>query len=160
MERNYTAEKEFNTNDFTLKALPEGDYENCSFINCNFSGSSLVNISFIECHFTDCDISLANLTKTAFKNVHFKDCKLKIKKTKFISSTLHEVDFTETDLTAAVFDNCDLSRAIFENTVAEKADFSTACNYSINPESNRIKKAKFSTNGIAGLLDKYDIEII
>jgi hypothetical protein len=35
----------------------------------------------------------------------------------------------------------------------------TSYNYSINPEVNRIKKAKFSTTGIAGLLHKYDIEI-
>jgi len=32
-------------------------------------------------------------------------------------------------------------------------------NYSIDPELNKIKKARFSTQGIAGLLDKYDIEI-
>jgi len=32
-------------------------------------------------------------------------------------------------------------------------------NYSIDPEKNKIKKARFSTAGIAGLLDKYDIEI-
>jgi hypothetical protein len=41
----------------------------------------------------------------------------------------------------------------------EKADFRTAFNYSINPETNRIKKAKFSKEGLNGLLDKYDIEI-
>jgi hypothetical protein len=32
-------------------------------------------------------------------------------------------------------------------------------NYSIDPDLNKIKKARFSTQGIAGLLDKYDIEI-
>jgi fluoroquinolone resistance protein len=58
-----------------------------------------------------------------------------------------------------VFDNCDLSKASFDNTILEKADFRTAFNYSINPESNKIKKAKFSVSGIAGLLDKYDIHI-
>ncbi|MGI8788822.1 MAG: hypothetical protein ACR2HG_13805 [Pyrinomonadaceae bacterium] len=41
----------------------------------------------------------------------------------------------------------------------EKADFQTAYNYSIDPESNRIKKAQFSIPGIARLLDKYEIEI-
>jgi fluoroquinolone resistance protein len=41
----------------------------------------------------------------------------------------------------------------------EKADFRTAYNYSIDPEKNRIKKAKFSIFGVTGLLDKYDIEI-
>jgi hypothetical protein len=49
--------------------------------------------------------------------------------------------------------------ATFESTIIEKADFRTSFNYSIDPEKNRIKKARFSLAGIAGLLDKYDIEI-
>ncbi|WP_086936325.1 pentapeptide repeat-containing protein [Chamaesiphon minutus] len=58
-----------------------------------------------------------------------------------------------------MFENCDLTDAIFQYTILEKADFRTAYNYSIDPELNRIKKAKFSRSGIAGLLDKYDIDI-
>ena len=54
---------------------------------------------------------------------------------------------------------CHDTRATFSHTILEKADFRTSFNYSINPEINRIKKAKFSLIGIAGLLDKYDIEI-
>jgi uncharacterized protein YjbI with pentapeptide repeats len=73
--------------------------------------------------------------------------------------TLHEVDFTEADLSASTFDNCDLLNASFDKTILEKADFRTSYNYIIDPENNRIKKAKFSRNGIAGLLNKYDIEI-
>ncbi len=74
-------------------------------------------------------------------------------------SQLHEVDFTECDLTEATFDRCDLLGAIFDNTIIEKADFKTSFNYSLDLEKNRIKKAKFSLDGITGLLDKYDIEI-
>ena len=85
--------------------------------------------------------------------------KLKIKKTIFKACKLLEVEFTETDLSQAVFHNCDLSRAKFENTVLEGADFRTAHNFSIDPEMNRIKKARFSTAGIEGLLDKYGIVI-
>ena len=72
---------------------------------------------------------------------------------------MHEVDFTECDLTATVFDNCDLLNAKFENTLLQKTDLRSAFNYTINPESNKIKKARFSLSGVAGLLDKYDIEI-
>lgn len=57
------------------------------------------------------------------------------------------------------FRNCDLSGAIFNHTNIEKVDFRTSHNYSINPEINRIKKAKFSLNEVSGLLHKYDIEI-
>ena len=83
----------------------------------------------------------------------------KINKIVFDNCQLHETDFTDCDLTAAVFKHCDLLNAKFENTILEKADLRTAFNYSINPELNRIKKAKFSLAGVTALLDKYDIVI-
>ena len=58
-----------------------------------------------------------------------------------------------------MFDNCDLARAIFANSILEKADFRTSYNFSIDPEINKIKKAKFSLTTVSGLLGKYDIEI-
>jgi len=62
-------------------------------------------------------------------------------------------------LSSGVFDNCDLSMAVFENTNLEKADFTTSYNYDIDPEKNRMKKAKFSQNGLHGLLLKYDLVV-
>ncbi|MBN1650376.1 MAG: pentapeptide repeat-containing protein [Bacteroidales bacterium] len=76
-----------------------------------------------------------------------------------MNCNLQEVDFTEADLSASHFDNCDLSGAHFENSKLQKADFRSAFNYRIDPELNRIKKAKFSLTEIGGLLYKYDIEI-
>jgi uncharacterized protein YjbI with pentapeptide repeats len=73
---------------------------------------------------------------------------------------LQETDFTETDLSASLFDNCDLQRAIFHKTMLEKTDFCTSFHFSIDPENNRIKKARFSIIGVVGLLDKYGIEIV
>jgi hypothetical protein len=62
-------------------------------------------------------------------------------------------------LTSSVFHNCNLLKAAFYNTIIEKADFATSINYSIDPEINRIKKAKFSIFGLPGLLDKHDLII-
>jgi len=72
---------------------------------------------------------------------------------------MQETDFTECDLTNAVFDRCDLSRSTFENTILVKADFRTSVHFSIDPATNRLKKARFSLNNLSGLLDRYDIEI-
>jgi len=72
---------------------------------------------------------------------------------------LHEVDFTEADLTESVFNNCDLKSTTFDFTNLEKTDFRTSFNYSIHPETNKLKKTQFSRNGIAGLLSRYDIII-
>jgi hypothetical protein len=41
----------------------------------------------------------------------------------------------------------------------EKANFTTARNYSINPQINIIKKAKFSFPDVVGLLDVFNITI-
>jgi len=82
-----------------------------------------------------------------------------MKKASFIDCSLKEVDFTAVDLSMAVFGNCNLERALFHESNLEKADFRTAANYTIDPETNKIKKAKFSTSGLAGLLGKYNIEI-
>jgi uncharacterized protein YjbI with pentapeptide repeats len=109
------------------------------FENCNEFGLSV--------NFDNCNLNHSSFYKTKLKKTIFKRIKLQ------------EVDFAECDLTGSVFDDCDLMKAIFENTTIEKSDFRTSFNYLIDPEKNRIRKARFSITGIAGLLDKYDIDI-
>ncbi|MGZ3920588.1 MAG: pentapeptide repeat-containing protein [Bacteroidia bacterium] len=187
--KTYIENKTFERIDFTVNRLEIAEYEKCNFINCNFSNTNLSQIYFSECCFTGCNMSVAILSKTSLRNIKFKDCKLlglhfhncneflfsvafencilnlssffklKLKKTKFINCSLHEVDFTQADLSESLFDNCDFSNAIFDDTRLEKADLRTSYNYSLDPELNYIKKAKFSTHGISGLLHKYDIVI-
>ena len=189
MERSYIVDKTFDKIDFTQNALQWGDYENCRFINCNLLNVDLSNYHFDECEFIGSNLSMAKLDKTAFKDIIFKNCnllglhfetcdpflfsityndcslrlasffKMKIPKTKFINCGLEEVDFVETDLNTCLFDKCNFSGAIFDHTNLEGADLRTSFNYSINPQSNKIKKAKFSLQGVTGLLDKFDIEI-
>jgi fluoroquinolone resistance protein len=197
MKQVFIEEKTFDKIDFTQNPLLKGEYEYCTFLNCNLAYVDLSGLKFLECEFAGCNLSLVKLTQTALRSIRFKDCKmlgldfgdctefgfavkfdnclldnssfyvpsspakkrLKLRQTVFNKSQLHEVDFTECDLNSAIFDNCDLTDAIFQHTILEKVDFRTAYNYSIDPELNRIKKAKFSRSGIAGLLDKYDIEI-
>ena len=173
-----------------VSTISKGEYESCTFKNCNFSGVDFSNIVFIDCKFEVCDCSLIKVKHTSFREVVFKECKLlginfaesntflfsiavensvlnlsnfyqlKLKGMYFKQCTLHEVDFTEADLTKVVFDDCDLTRALFINSNLEKTNFSTAYNYSIDPEQNRLKKALFSKMDLGGLLNKYDIEIV
>ncbi len=82
-----------------------------------------------------------------------------MKKTHFIECSLKDVDFSEVELSESIFSTCDLMNAIFENTSLIKADLRTALHYSIDPEKNKLKKAKFSYPGILGLLEKYDLII-
>ena len=189
MSQAFIQDQNFDKLDYTQEPLAKGEYENSTFTNCNFEETNLNDIKFISCDFHDCNWSLAQLNGTVLREVKFKDCKMlglqfetcndfglsfsfencqlnhstffqmNIKKTIFQNCQLREIDFSESNLSNVVFDNCDLSQAIFINTVLDKADFRTAYNYSIDPESNRLKKAKFSILGISGLLDKYDLVI-
>lgn len=189
MSQEYVENQTFEKIDFSKIPLPKGDYENCTFIRCNFSHSDISNIRFSECLFDTCDMSLAKIVETEFRDARFIDSRLlglqfetcskflcsvyfetcildlasfrglKIKNTIFKDSSLHEVNFIETDLTGSVFENCDLSRAVFEKTLLEKVDMRTAYDFLIDPNNNRIKKARFSIQGTPGLLYMYDIRI-
>lgn len=188
-QKQMTEDQIFERLNFTIEAFSKGKFENCRFVNCNFHGISLINNIFRECIFEDCDLSLCNLTDTTLNDVSFFGCKLvgvqfeccrdflfsvkfencdlklsvffkrKLKKTLFKNCNLQETDFSEADLTESLFDNCDLQRTIFQRTNLEKVDFRTSYNYSIDPEQNRIKKARFSRMGLDGLLDKYGIVV-
>lgn len=168
---------------------PHDEYDNCTFIGCDLSNTNLSGTTFLECHFKGCNLSTALVRNTSFKEVTFTDCKLlgvnfsecndfllalsfsncllnlssffqlKLPSTNFQNCSLHETDFIETDLSKAVFDNCDMYRAVFENSNLEKADFRSSYNFIIDPERNKLKRALFSTTGIAGLLQGYDIII-
>ena len=189
MSRKYIEDKTFEKVDFTTEKLPGSGFDNCTFLNCNFSDADLSEKNFTECTFRDCNLSMAKLVKTTLNDVQFKDCKMiglnfqqcseflftvqfnhsvlnistftgmKVKKTKFVGCTLHEVDFSEADLSGSIFDNCDLTRAIFESTILEKTDFRTSYNFSIDPAINKMKKARFSMQGLPGLLEKFDLQI-
>jgi fluoroquinolone resistance protein len=181
--------KSFIKEQFAQKKLPLGEYEGCTFLDCDFTDADISGLTFIDCSFEDSNLSMTKIQNSAFKTVRFINCKLlglnfnecnpfllslsfdhcplnlasfyklKLKGIKFSDCDLREVDFTESDLTLSIFENCNLERAIFDNTLLVKADLRTSFNYSIDPTINRIQKSKHSRNGIAGLLDKYDIVI-
>ncbi len=182
-------DKTFENVSFAEKKTAPREFVDCIFINCDFSKADCSNDDFLDCQFRECNLSMAVMENTGMKNIRFTHCKMpgidfsrcnnfnfsasfdhcgmdycsffrkKMKKTVFTACSMKEVDFTETDLSQAVFADCDLLQAVFVRSTLEKADFQTALNYAFDPELNKIKKAKFSFPGAAGLLVKYDIDI-
>lgn len=73
---------------------------------------------------------------------------------------MQEVNFQESDLTGSVFADCDLTRTFFNNTILNEVDFTSAYNFAIDPEKNKLKKAKFAVAGLQGLLEKYNLVIL
>lgn len=165
------------------------EFECCIFNHCDFSQCLFVAVTFIDCTFNDCIFSGAKINyvalRTVFFNrckiedvnfamcdklifeVHFKECvldfskfyTLKIKGTTFVDCSIVAVDFMSADLTEVVFDNCDLYRSEFGKANANKANFKTSYNYTIDPTKTKIKKAVFSLNEVKGLLFKHELVI-
>jgi uncharacterized protein YjbI with pentapeptide repeats len=189
MENLIHTHKTFEKVSFIDKKVNNREFEDCVFKNCDFSNSNFSNNTFMDCEFIDCNLSMIQLSGTSLKTIHFKECKLlgiqfqectdflfsvnfqdcvldyssfankKMPKTSFNSCSIKEVSFIGTNLTNSVFDNCNLENAIFNETQLAGVNFMTARSFTIDPEFNPMRKAKFSTQGIVGLLDKYDIKI-
>ncbi len=189
MEEYIYVHQTFEKENYFGKRITDREFDGCTFKNCDFSNSDFSGSMFMDCDFIDCNLGMMAVIKSGFKtvtfktckvlgihfhdcddflfNVHFEDCILdfssfankKMQKTKFINSSLKEVSFTGADLTGSLFDNTNLEQALFNGTQLKDTDFTTAYNYTIDPEFNSMKKAKFSLQGIPGLLDKYDIKI-
>jgi len=165
------------------------EFEGCTFQNCDFSGCIFVAVTFIDCNFTNCNFNGAKINYVALRTVSFTDCQikevnfamcdklifdisfdrcvldfskfytLKIKGTAFTNCSLVAVDFMSADLTGVVFENCDLYRSEFAKAIADKANFKTSYNYTIDPAVTKLKKAVFSMAGLKGLLYKHDIVV-
>jgi fluoroquinolone resistance protein len=175
--------------DFSGRSVEKVEYESCTFKNCNFSDSHLNGSRFIDTEFVNCNLSNAGIAQVTFQDVTFNNCKMlglhfdqsnpfgfsvsfitcqlndsifyevKLGRSSFLDSQLRAVDFTSAELKNSPVRNCDLLNAIFDNTDLEKADLSGSVNYSINPQLNKIKGAKFSWPDVKGLLDVYKIVI-
>lgn len=169
---------------------PEDAFENAAFLCCDFAKADLSGLRFENCSFEDCRFSAAVLKNTALNgarftrcqmaglnfhdcyklvfSVSFEDCALdfgsfygfSLKKTIFKNCSLRSAVFTQCDLTGALFERCDLSRAVFHHTRLDKADLSSSFGFVIDPEDNSLKKTRFSAWNLAGLLEKYDLDIV
>lgn len=165
------------------------EFEGCVFNGCDFSRCTFLAVTFIDCVFNDCIFDNAKINYVALRTVTFNRCQmrdlnfamcdklifeiafhgcildfskfytLKIKATVFTDCSLVAVDFMNADLTGVVFERCDLYRCEFDKAIANKANFRTSRNYTINPEKTKLRKAVFALEGLRGLLAQHDIVV-
>ena len=184
---NYISDKDFSK--VKREDLELAEYENCTFQDSDLTEFQFKHFKFIDCTFKSCNLSLAQISQCSFQNVRFENCKmigilfenvnpfsleltfkscnlsqssfyqLSLKNTHFNSCVLHEVDFTETDLSKSNFSDSDLLNAIFDGTNLEGASVISALNFEINPIKNKIKKLKISNEALSGLLTQFDLDI-
>ncbi len=186
----YHQNKTFSAINYAEKELVGREFDYCNFKQVDFSNCKIQNCIFSDCVLEDCNLSLAQLINTGLSSVKFKNCKLlgvdfikvrdfsfavsfdhcildyasfsrkKLRNTIFKKCRMQEVSFQESDLTGSIFADCDLSRTSFNDTILNEVDFTSAYNFSIDPERNKIKKAKFSVAGLQGLLEKYNLVVV
>lgn len=172
---------------FSNTYVDEKEYENTSFIHCDFTNARLNGVEFIDCIFENCNFSNASFDATALKNCIFKDCKMlgvsfsqtrdfgfeihlkncnlsfaSFDKKKIYKSTFHQcnmegVNFTQADLSKSKIAHCNFLDALFSNTNLSGVDFRTNTNFLIHPEANNIKKARFQSQDLHRLLAGYNI---
>lgn len=170
--------------DLKKKVFSYVTFENCDFSKSDFTGSRLM-----ECQLQGCNLSLVKINGTRLQKIGFENCKfvgvnfalcdkqflsvtfkkclintcnfsdLDLKNTSFNECLIRETYFSQTNLTGASFADSDLKESIFHNTILNKADFRGAINYSINPLTNKLAKARFSQPEVLTLLHHLDIII-
>lgn len=185
----YFFDQHYNNLHYGLETLNLKEFESCTFNNCDFSECNFIGVTFMDCQFNNCNFNTSKINHTAFRTVFFNDCQikdvnfsmsdklifeihfkncaldfskfyaLKMKDTTFTNSSLVAVDFMATDLTGVQFHHCDLYRSEFEKAIANKVDFRTSYNYTIDPSKTKLKKAQFALEGLKGLLYKHDIVV-
>lgn len=189
MKQEVVTGRDFAKTDFSAAGLPAAEFESCLFTECGFVSADLSGTVFIDCRFVRCDLSLADVRGTVFSGVEFSGCKMlgfrwercngtgldvsfgscmldhssfagvRMAKTLFTECRLREADMQEADFRETLFDRCDFDRAVFGGTNLAKADLRTSFNFAIAPDENNVAKARFSREGLPGLLGKYGIVI-
>lgn len=164
-------------------------FSHCTFENCDFTKSAFTGSKFFECKMKNCNLSLIKLEGVRLQNLIFEECKfvgvnfgkcdpmflsLKFLKSLFDTSNFSDLNlkgalfqecvirnchFTNCNLSGADFSKSDLSGTIFHHANLSAADFRSAINYYIDPLTNTLKKAKFSSPEVLALLQNFEIEI-
>jgi len=179
-------EEEFR--DYKDKTLEGIYFDNCIFVNCDFSKSNIFSCKFTECRFINCDLSLSSIKASTFNDVAFKNSRLlglswsaceepfdvsfdscnlssnsfhllDLRQMHFLDSQIHDSGFEECNLEKALFDKCDLTHSVFIKNNLKKANFESSKNYLIDPSQNEMKDARFSLPEALSFLSLFPIKI-
>ena len=181
-------EQTFTAADFKSTTFEIAHYELCVFNSIDFTKFTFSEAKFVDCEFVDCDLSMVSLTGSMLQNITFTRCKMlglffetvkpflfevrfqdcnlesssfenvRMENTVFQSCKLAGVDFTNSNLKGVQFEACDLLNATFYNSKLEKADFTTARNFSINPQHNQTKGSIVSSANLEGFLQNAGLD--
>ena len=144
--------------DFEFCDLALAKFPNCKFSEVSFKNSKIIGVNWTELswplvkltsplYFYSSNLSHSSFYGLELSNLIVEECKA------------HDIDFREANLSHASFVESDLLNSLFLHTNLYSADFTNAINYTIDPNENRIKQARFSFPEVIALLNHFDIKI-
>jgi uncharacterized protein YjbI with pentapeptide repeats len=68
-------------------------------------------------------------------------------------------NFTQADLSKSILTDCDCTETVFMQTNLAGVDFTSNYNFSIDPTQNNLKKTRFATHALSGLVQVFGIVI-
>lgn len=172
-----------------LSSFYECNFDNCSFVETLFHSCRFVDCSFNRCDLSLIQITSCVFSGVRFESsrlvgvdwtqadwkatslgdpLRFTKCivnhstfiGINLSGIKIIDTSAKNVDFREVDLSRVDFTGTDLTDSLFANTNLTGADLTRAKNYTIKPETNNLKKAKFSLPEAMSLLFNLDIVLV
>jgi uncharacterized protein YjbI with pentapeptide repeats len=161
---------------FTETQFKKCKFHNCAFSRCDLNLAQVEESAFSQVVFDDCKLVGINWVKAAWgkydallkrKAVDFKRCVLNysvfmglnLNGSMFQHCVAKEVDFSDALLRQADCTYTDFTGSRFNHTDLTEADLRNAMNYHIPPQTNTLKKARFSLPEAMALLYAMDIQI-
>jgi len=162
--------------------LRGAQFENCTFVELDFSGASLQGVHFQDCLFQRCDWSRVNLTGAQIQGAIFESCRLMgvnwsaagglllafqlvdcnagfsifhgvdLRGCEFSTSKLVQSEFQQSDLSGLSFEGCDLSGARFSGSRLHRTDFSGARGVFLDPARCALKDTRLEMASALGVL--------
>lgn len=167
---------EFSNCNFRQAIFEDCRFSDCTFERCDLTLASVPESRFGETSFKESTLIGLDWSRATWRNsklktpfpIDFKSCQLDhsifagliAPELTILDCSAKELFCADANLFKADFSGSDLSGSIFQNTRLEKADFSSARNYSLDISQNVVKGARFSLPEALGLLYALNIEIV
>ena len=180
---------EFASVDFSSINLVEHSFQNCLFTSCRFRETEMQSANFRFCVFKESEFVLTKVHNVTLNDASFESCRIMginfsefnnfgffpafkncvidnsifngicLRKGKIFTCKLVDCDFSACDFSEADFTNTVFKHVTISQCNLEKADFRYCQGYRINPDTNRVRKAKFSLPEAQSFLSFLDIII-
>jgi fluoroquinolone resistance protein len=130
--------------DLSDQLVDSNEFDDCSFVNCNFYKTDFQYCRFYNCHFENCNLSLAKINECRFISTLFKESNL-------MGINWMEADWPKRAPSCPIqFDNCIINYSIFINMNLMQIIIKECQAKSVDFENTDLTNANFEGTDLAG----------